>query len=431
MDYKQFSFFGKALTSCGLVLGFAGLANGASPLKTVPWNGHVGAASFTFDDAMEDQIENLTPILEEMSDVRVTFFLSNMGGGKSLHRNGAGFAKLAQMGNEIGNHTDNHLQLPDQDDATLKSEIIDFASEIETVMKENGANVNVTALATPFCANNDKVSSVINQRHFINRDGGWHGRNSWDEEPKWLSMASRIWNHSQTAAAELLGALDTAAFIGNFAGANPWDVQVKGPSWLVLLHHGVSDAGGMSIAPSDLKSAFQRALKNDLWTAPFSVVGAYYKAHFTLDTASAVANDDGSYKVSWTLPHPQMPKSIPLKVKLSEDFLKDITLKQDEKIVLVQNGKEIQADENNVYTIEFCELNATIQVKSAGSQTISKQIQNSLLRNNATAQYTVYDLKGKLLGTTNNFEIPESMPQGIYIIRSANTQMSPVIKVKR
>lgn len=412
----------------------------ASPLTTVPWNGHVGAASFTFDDAMDNQLKNLTPILEEMPDVRVTFFVSNLGGNR-LKQAGAGFAKLAKMGNEIGNHTASHLQLPDQDDATLKKEVTDFAEEIEKIMAENGATVNVTALATPFCANNDKVSSVINEHHFINRDGGWHGRNDWDTEPKWLSMQSRVWNHSATAAAELLGALDTAAFIGNFAGANPWDVQVTGPSWLVLLHHGVSDEGGMDIAPADLKKAFERALKNDLWVAPFSVVGAYHKAHFTLDAAAATKTS-GGYKVSWEIPHPHMPKSIPMKVKLNSEFLKNADWGSQQSgteakaaIILEQDGKSISADENGIYTIEFTAKELTIRLASEKPnkpdeppQKLQNRNQQHLFTQNAQATFTLFDVNGNRLGSLNNATVPASMPKGIYLLRNSITGAVTLVK---
>lgn len=392
MSFKSISVFALAFS------GLATCAMAATPFATVPWNGHVGAASFTFDDAMEDQIKNLTPILQDMPEVRVTFFLSNMGG-NNLHRNGAGFANLAKMGNEIGNHTDGHLQLPDQSADKLKSEITDFASEIEEVMAENGAEVNVTAVATPFCANSETVSGEIDKRHFINRDCGWHGRNDWDVEPKWLGMASRVWNSSATAADELLGALDTAAYIGNFAGANPWEVQVKGGSWLVLLNHGVSNEGGMSITPEEIKSAFQRAVKNDLWTAPFSTVGAYHMAHFTLDKAEAKADGNG-YKVSWELPHQHLPKSVPLKVKLTEEFLKESGFAASDKIVLVQNDKEISPASDGSYTLEFTALGATIRKQE--TQSIGRPVKQEL-RN--PGHNLMYDLNGKRLETKNTHKV--------------------------
>lgn len=401
MDFRNISktLFGASVY--GLAFALATNVMAAAPFVTVPWNGHVGAASFTFDDAMDDQIKNLTPILEEMTDVRVTFFLSNMGG-NNLQRNGAGFATLAKMGNEIGNHTDSHLQLPDQSGDKLKSEITDFADQIEKVMAANGAEVKVTAVATPFCANDDKVSAEIDKNHFINRDCGWHGRNDWDVEPKWMSMASRVWNSSATAADELLGALDTAAFIGNFAGANPWEVQVKGGSWLVLLNHGVSNEGGMSITPEEIKRAFQHALKNDLWTAPFSTVGAYHKAHFTLDKAQAAKDGDG-YKVSWELPHQHLPKSIPLKVKLSDDFLKEAGFTSSDKIALDQDGNEIAADEQGNYTLEFTALSATI--RKASTLSIGNPRQDRQILRNTQARNKMYDLNGKHLEPSRGLHV--------------------------
>ena len=87
-------------------MSLAGSSSAAAPIETVPWNGHVGAVSFTFDDALENQVQNLTPILEELQDVHVTFFVTSMGNG--IQKNAADFANLAKAGHEIGNHTDTH-----------------------------------------------------------------------------------------------------------------------------------------------------------------------------------------------------------------------------------------------------------------------------------------------------------------------------------
>ena len=241
MNSKLFSNI-KAVTACSIAFGLAGFSM-AAPIKTIPWNGHVGAVSFTFDDALENQVQNLKPILDEMKDVHVTFFLTNMGNG--LKQNAEGFAALASSGNEIGNHTDTHAHLTGVgSNDELKKEIVTFADNIEKMLADNGANINVTSLATPFCENNDQVKSVIDTRHFINRDCGWHGRNEWDTEPDWLSIKAKIWTRSGASVNELLSSLDTAAFIGNFEGANPWDVQIKGGTWLVVLNHGVTDDQG-------------------------------------------------------------------------------------------------------------------------------------------------------------------------------------------
>ena len=217
-----------AVVACCITIGLAGFGMAETPIKTVPWNGHVGAVSFTFDDAYANQVQNLKPILDDLPDVHVTFFLTDMGNG--LAQNAAGFAALAKTGNEIGNHTQSHPHLTGVSDSELEEEIVKYANTIESTLAEQGADVKVTSLATPFCENSDKIKSVIASRHFINRDCGWHGRNDWDKEPDWMSLQAKIWTRSGASVTEMLSALDTAAFIGNFEGANPWDVQVKGGS---------------------------------------------------------------------------------------------------------------------------------------------------------------------------------------------------------
>lgn len=400
----------------------------AHPFTTVPWNGHSGAVSFTFDDAMEDQIVYLTPILQEMPDVRVTFFLSNMGA-DILYRNGAGFAALAQMGNEVANHTNSHRHLPNLDEKSIRADVIDFANEIERVMSFYGVEANVTSHALPFSSNNDIVSNIVNERHFINRSCGGPGRHDWNIEPRWTNMESKAWYTLPNADKELLKALDTAAYIGNYKSPNPWYTPVKGPSWLVLLNHGVSYAGENSITPELIRDAFERAVNNNLWVAPFSTVGAYYRAHFAMDKAIAV-NEGDSYKVSWKLSHSQMPKSIPLKVTLNDDFIAGIIGKDDVDYLdlktaalkgfeIEQNGKTIQPDSNGVFTIEFTELSLTI--RKAGSRNVegrpTTKIQNQQSQT-LKGEYAIYDLKGNFIGLTQNSQIPANLSRGNYILRN-------------
>ena len=46
----------------------------------MPWNGHTGAVSFTYDDARPSQIPNLLPQLDAL-DIKATFFISLTGAG--------------------------------------------------------------------------------------------------------------------------------------------------------------------------------------------------------------------------------------------------------------------------------------------------------------------------------------------------------------
>ena len=385
---KSFFSTKKTVIAWSLAMSLAGISS-AAPIETVPWNGHVGAVSFTFDDAYENQVENLTPILEELPDVHVTFFLTSMGNG--LQKNAAGFSTLAKAGHEIGNHTDSHAHLSGiSDNSELEKEIVKFADNIEKIMADNGAKVRVTSLATPFCENNDKISAVINTRHFINRDCGWHGRNEWDVEPKWLSIQAKIWTRSGASVEELLSSLDTAAFIGDFSNANPWDVSVKGGSWFVVLNHGVTDDSGddYAINPSDIKKLFQHALENDLWVAPFGTIGAYHRAHFIVDKAEKTETENG-YMVKWEIPNEHMPESVPLRVKID-------TKSVDEKAVVEQDGKVLTPESDGTYIIEFRAKSLTVRKPKEGDTptAIRTKSQSAKFRQN---EQKTFDAKGRML----------------------------------
>lgn len=163
----------------------------------------------------------------------------------------------------------------------------------------------------------------------------------------------------------------------------------------------------MSIAPDDLKKAFERALKNDLWVAPFSTVGAYMKAHFTMDAATATKSED-SYKVTWTLPHQHMPASIPLKVKLNDDFLEEAGLDDVQKVVIEQNGKSIKPNTDGVFEIEFTALELTIRKADAVSPekqiteptSISKTSKTRTPDSNPTHK-SIFDAKGRTIPSSN------------------------------
>ena len=424
MNSKLFSDI-KAVTACSIAFGLAGFSM-AAPIKTIPWNGHVGAVSFTFDDALENQVQNLKPVLDGLPNVHVTFFLTDMGNG--LKQNAAGFAALAKAGHEIGNHAKNHGHLSGiTNNEELNEEIVKFADNIEKTLADQGVTTSVMSFATPFCENNDQVKSVIDTRHFINRDCGWHGRNEWDVEPDWLALKAKIWTRSGATVPEMLTAMDTAAFIGNFAGAEPWEVQVKGGTWLVVLNHGVTDDKGddYAIDPADIKKIFERAIEDKLWVAPFGTIGAYYRAHFVVDAATSTATDDG-FTVSWKIPNEHMPKSVPLRVNID-------TKSVGENAVVEQDGQKISPESDGSYIIEF--MSKSLKVRKAGAGDKPDDPPTALPKKASNAaglqayeKFTLFDLNGNCLGTVRDFTVPASYPKGTYIIRAEANGLPTITK---
>ena len=299
-------------------ISFAAVSAFAGPITTVPWNGHPGAASFTFDDGLISQTNNLT-FLDNMPDVTVTFFVctNTMGFGSNTQPH----LNYAKKGHELGNHTATHKKLTDNG-VDLNSEIGGAASKLR------GMGLEATSLATPYCAQNDAVKNAINKEHFINRSCGGDGLTSWDREPDWMAVGSHYWDSKATVSAFKSSA----------------DQAASGSKWHVQLNHGVG-ADWDVISAADIKTLIEYAVSKNLWVASFSTVGAYLRAHFTIDKATAT-NTASGFKVAWASPHAHMPKSVPLRVKIQGAQGQTVS----------QKGKEVKPNSDGTYTIEFMAL---------------------------------------------------------------------------
>ncbi len=289
----------------------------AGPITTVPWNGHPGAATFTFDDGLHSQTTNLK-FLDNMPDVSVTFFVCT--NTMDFSTNSQPHLDYAKKGHEIGNHTMNHKNL---------TEVSNYASEISgAAEKLRGMGLEATSLATPYCAQNANVKNAINQEHFISRGCGGGGLTGWNSEPDWMQIDSHYWQANGSNVNGFKGSLDQAA----------------GGKWHVQLNHGVA-ANWDVISAADIKTLIEYAVSKDLWVASFSTVGAYLRAHFTIDKATATNTSNG-FKVTWTSPHAHMPKSVPLRVKIQGAQGQTVS----------QKGKEVKPNSDGTYTIEFMAL---------------------------------------------------------------------------
>ena len=285
-------------------LSLAAVSAFAGPITTVPWNGHPGAASFTFDDGLHSQTNNLT-FLDNMPDVTVTFFVctNTMGFGSNTQPH----LNYAKKGHEIGNHTATHKNLTQN--ADLNSEISGAASKLR------GMGLEATSLATPYCAQNQTVKNAINKEHFISRGCGGSGLTGWDTEPDWMQIDSHYWQQNGSTVSAFKSSADQAA------SQSKWHVQ---------LNHGVG-ADWDVISAADIKTLIEYAVSKKLWVASFSTVGAYLRAHFTIDKATATNTANG-FTVKWTSPHAHMPKSVPLRVKIQGAQGKTVS----------QKGKEVK-----------------------------------------------------------------------------------------
>lgn len=329
MKNSNSSFLRNMAIICGCVLSVNSFS--AAPVTTIAWNGYAGAATFSFDDGLGSQITNLKPILDQMPDVHVTFFVT---GAYAFNQNKTGFGALAKAGHELGNHTSSHPHLTQG--ANLTTEITGF---IQTI-KGADASVEVTTFATPYCESSSNVKNEVNKNHFMLRNCGGSGMFSWGQEPDWMNMDSHYWQASSSVS-QFSGSLNDAA----------------GGKWHVQLNHGVGGDWDV-ISTNDIKTLIQTARDKKLWVGSYSEVGAYFRAHFTMDKAQSTTTSDG-FKVTWTSPHSAMPKSVPLRVKIDVSSV-------GSNAVVEQKGKVISPESDGSYIIEFMALE--LDVKKSGSQ---------------------------------------------------------------
>ena len=293
-----------------------GVAAYAGPITTVPWDGHPGAVSFTFDDCEISQLNNLGDYFDKNDDIKVTFFLT---GGMNAG-NQSKYFPMVEKGHEIGNHSKTHADLTNTNN--LKGEVTDYKHDLE---QRSGAEV--ISFATPYCYYNDAVEAEIAKEHIVNRNCQGATKYKWDEEPIWERISSDCYQGN------------TQQSKGNMSEAKQKN------AWTVQLNHAVTGGGGYSISKDDMISIMDEAKAQGLWRAPMGRVAAYYRAHFVIDKATST-DIEGGFKVTWTSPHPAMPRSVPLRVKIEG---------ADGKTVK-QKGKEIKAEDDGSYVIEFMDL---------------------------------------------------------------------------
>ena len=316
------------------VMSLMGSVAYAGPITTVPWDGHPGAVSFTFDDCEISQLNNLGDYFEKNQDIKVTFFMT--GGMKSK------YFPMAAKGHEIGNHSKTHSDLTNSND--LKGEITDYKYTLESK-----GDFEVVSFATPYCYYNDAVEAEIAKAHIVNRNCQGAIKYKWDEEPVWERISSDCYQGN------------TQQSKGNMSEAKQLN------AWTVQLNHGVDGAGfGYGITPSDMISIMDEAKAQGLWRAPMGRVAAYYRAHFVIDKATST-EIDGGFKVTWTSPHPAMPKSVPLRVKIEGAEGKTVK----------QKGKEIQAESDGSYVIEFMDLELEVVGAAAPESSSSEEVLSS------------------------------------------------------
>ncbi len=378
-----------------LALGFA-LPSG--PVTTVPWNGYTGAASFTYDDARSSQIPNLLPQLDALG-LKATFFIAVTGTGGDFEAKKSSWIQAAKNGHELANHTKSHVNVPaDPNAASIIKEMATYLRALDPV-------VEGVTFAYPNCTVNGKTG--VGSENFVARGCGQTSY-AWGNQPyDWMNVQGLILTPTSVSTA--------ISMLGTAKSSN---------SWVTTIVHDVKDnPDSYSLTPADNKKMLDAAVSNKLWVATFEDVAAYYRAHFSMDAATATKSGS-AWNVQWTSPHPKMPRSVKLRVKLaSATFGTDLVVKQ--------GTTTIAPESDGSYVVEFMKLAMTVEPRPVGVQPSSARslpsIRGHLTENgiilrglDRPMQVTVSDVSGTTLfrGSLANEHppIPTGKARGILLV---------------
>lgn len=316
----------------------------AGPVTTVPWNGYPGAVSFTYDDGRPSQLTNLVPQLDQLG-VKVTFFLA--GSIYNFNSNQSQWAAQAKKGHELANHTADHNTPNSTNVASMAS-----------TLRKLDTSVQAVTLAYPNC--NEGGTSYVSAENFMAR-GCSSTTYAWANEPSdWMNIQGLIVTSS-----------NIAPVTSNINSAK------SGSAWAVIINHDVttSNSDVYYLTPTDNQTMLKNAIAAGIWVAPYGTVGAYWRAHFTMDKVTASGN--GPWTLTWTSPHPKMPKSVMLKVKLAASTFGD-------SIVVTQGGNAIARNSDNSYTIDFMKLAMTVAKKDPTTGLLADGSIPATIRTSAT-----------------------------------------------
>lgn len=355
---------------------------GAAPVTTVPWNGKTGAVSFTYDDARTSQIPYLIPQLDSLG-IKATFFISiqNIG---NFNARRAEWIQAARKGHELTNHTYAHANVNGSDGAAVTAMIKDMA---DTLRKIDTAIQSVT-FAYPNCnlTANATAKNGVNAENFMAR-GCANPSLNWGTQPAdWMNIPG-----------EILGPTSANSAVSRINAAK------TNNRWYITILHDVTpeNPDQYSMTPANNLTMLNAAVAAGVWIDTYAAVGAYYRAHFIMDTAQAVVSGNGK-KVQWVVPHARLPRSVPLRVRLDKAVFGDT-------LMVVQDGKSLPLQPDTSYIVDFMKpefsvfhgvvaLNPGMRMRHAS---LGARVSGGLLQLTGlpagTYILTVRDMKGSLV----------------------------------
>lgn len=279
-------------------------------IKVLDWAGFPAAVTYSFDDNDGSQL-NYYDQLHALGG-RYTFYLVSGWG-----INDAKWKKIAEDGNEIGNHTSDHsCSVPGIEQA---------ASAIQ-----NQFGKAPTTLAAP---NGDATCATQAQgRVFINRG---------------VSPAQPVKPLDNSNPFNLNCYIPETGQLANTYNANI-DTALSQKGWVIYVIHGINPGTSHSFQPvswEGLKGAIEYAKSKNVWIDTMENIGAYWLGQKAFAAATTQKSGD-STTWTWTLPD-KFPPNKYLRVKVDGG-------------TLTQDGVPLTWDPHGYYEIALDKKSVTL-----------------------------------------------------------------------
>ena len=247
-----------------------GTVTGYAPAGTGVWNGKKCAVVITYDDAIDQHLDNAVPVLDSLG-LKATFYITAFS--SSMQHRMNGWKRLAANGHELGNHTLYHPcegNKPGREFVPAEYNLTTYT--VRRMLDETRmTNLFLQALdgkttrtfAFPCADMQIGDSSFIKplQKDFIAARSVRNEMHQINEIDLYNVDCYLVNNHT---AAQMMEWVNKAR---------------QTNSLLVILFHGVGGGNGLNVDPDEHRALLQYLKKHekDIWIAPMVNVATYIK----------------------------------------------------------------------------------------------------------------------------------------------------------
>ena len=235
-----------------------------------PWNGKKCAVVLTYDDAIDQHLDNALPVLDSL-DLKATFYVTAYS--KSLQTRLGEWKKLPEFGHELGNHSLFHpclANLPGRDWVSKEIDLNNYS------VKRMEDELRMTNL---FLHSLDGKT----KRTFAYTCGDMQiADSSFINGMKNDFIAARAVRNEMHKINEIdLYNIDCYMVNNNsFEEMKMWvDKAIQTNSLLVILFHGVGGGNGLDVSPENHRKLLRyiKLKQTEIWTAPMITLAEYIK----------------------------------------------------------------------------------------------------------------------------------------------------------